>query len=169
MKMRNVGSVVEFSPATREARVRFPDVAGIFFIFITNIVIQNSVQIIRTPLLRDSMSHLYFDSALFSFILNQTSSRPIDHAFYERMCSIWHLCIQKRHNFSLRPIFPSWRSELRKCKFFVSHICLKNWIKTEWSWIMLNYLQASELIFTDFIGFQGFGQWDFRKMFTEWR
>ena len=26
----NVGSVVEFSPATREARVRFPDVAMIF-------------------------------------------------------------------------------------------------------------------------------------------
>ena len=27
----NVGSVVEFSPATREARVRFPDVAFCFF------------------------------------------------------------------------------------------------------------------------------------------
>ena len=26
----NVGSVVEFSPATREARVRFPDVANVF-------------------------------------------------------------------------------------------------------------------------------------------
>ena len=30
----NVGSVVEFSPATREARVRFPDVAILFF-FVT--------------------------------------------------------------------------------------------------------------------------------------
>ena len=29
----NVGSVVEFSPATREARVRFPDVAD-FYLFI---------------------------------------------------------------------------------------------------------------------------------------
>ena len=28
----NVGSVVEFSPATREARVRFPDVANVFYI-----------------------------------------------------------------------------------------------------------------------------------------
>ena len=27
---RNVGSVVEFSPATREARVRFPDVANFY-------------------------------------------------------------------------------------------------------------------------------------------
>ena len=31
--MCNVGSVVEFSPATREARVRFPDVAGIFYFY----------------------------------------------------------------------------------------------------------------------------------------
>ena len=29
----NVGSVVEFSPATREARVRFPDVANVFHRF----------------------------------------------------------------------------------------------------------------------------------------
>ena len=29
MSASNVGSVVEFSPATREARVRFPDVANV--------------------------------------------------------------------------------------------------------------------------------------------
>ena len=31
MSASNVGSVVEFSPATREARVRFPDVANLLF------------------------------------------------------------------------------------------------------------------------------------------
>ena len=30
----NVGSVVEFSPATREARVRFPDVANFARVFV---------------------------------------------------------------------------------------------------------------------------------------
>ena len=30
----NVGSVVEFSPATREARVRFPDVAMLLIYFV---------------------------------------------------------------------------------------------------------------------------------------
>ena len=33
-KSSNVGSVVEFSPATREARVRFPDVAILYFFLI---------------------------------------------------------------------------------------------------------------------------------------
>ena len=34
LEASNVGSVVEFSPATREARVRFPDVANFCYNFI---------------------------------------------------------------------------------------------------------------------------------------
>ena len=42
METSNVGSVVEFSPATREARVRFPDVA----IFLSAHSIQLVLQIL---------------------------------------------------------------------------------------------------------------------------
>ena len=39
----NVGSVVEFSPATREARVRFPDVAFLFLLSKRNLAQPHSL------------------------------------------------------------------------------------------------------------------------------
>ena len=42
MILSNVGSVVEFSPATREARVRFPDVADFWLFNFWNSLMKNS-------------------------------------------------------------------------------------------------------------------------------
>ena len=58
MLTSNVGSVVEFSPATREARVRFPDVAFCFFIG-TRLKSRDS-NLFQSPM-SDCLSFLQFD------------------------------------------------------------------------------------------------------------
>ena len=75
------------------------------------------------------MGHLYFDSALFSFILNQTSSRPIDHVFMNA-CAVFgtyafkNVTISHLDQFFLRGD-PNWENANFLSLTFVSRIGLK--------------------------------------------
>ena len=72
METSNVGSVVEFSPATREARVRFPDVA-FFFIIVFIFQKKSKYFIFKTFILNNYLDIMWITVKIVCFYNKKTS------------------------------------------------------------------------------------------------